>query len=192
LIHVQYLRQTNSPFSCALLCICAQLFSSFRFGPFNDSPFFGHNNIITIYCLIVTLMILNALPKLTSDGKYVWNNFVIAQHLSYDHHHYGKMCQTMVLSQKKIICMLLNKDGESLEFWNFGDVKLTTSAPMAANYFSEEIQSDPAPITTCGWCDTSCIRLYFFWRIIGSNKSWSRLLHINTVWNFMALVIFLQ
>jgi hypothetical protein len=58
------------------------------------------------------------------------------------------MCQTMVLSQKKIICMLLNKHDESLEFWNSGDVKLTTLAPMAAIYSSEEIQSDPAPITT--------------------------------------------
>jgi hypothetical protein len=53
------------------LCSLIHEFFPSRFGPLNDSPFSGHNNIITVYWLIITLIIMNTLPNLTTDGKYV-------------------------------------------------------------------------------------------------------------------------
>lgn len=46
-----------------------------------------------------------------------------------------------------VLCRLFKKNDESIEASNCGEVEQTNSAPMAANYSPEEIQSDPAPIT---------------------------------------------
>jgi hypothetical protein len=46
-----------------------------------------------------------------------------------------------------VLCRLFKKNDESIEVSNCGEVEQTTSAPLAANYSPEEIQSDPAPIT---------------------------------------------
>lgn len=46
-----------------------------------------------------------------------------------------------------VLCRLFKKNDESVEVSNCGEVEQTTSAPLAANYSPEEIQSDPAPIT---------------------------------------------
>ncbi|XP_058786662.1 NAC domain-containing protein 91-like [Vicia villosa] len=46
-----------------------------------------------------------------------------------------------------VLCRLFKKNDESIEVSNCGEVEQTNSAPIAANYSPEEIQSDPAPIT---------------------------------------------
>jgi hypothetical protein len=46
-----------------------------------------------------------------------------------------------------VLCRLFKKNDESLEVSNCGEVEQATSAPLAANYSPEEIQSDQAPIT---------------------------------------------
>ncbi|CAK8567724.1 unnamed protein product [Lathyrus sativus] len=46
-----------------------------------------------------------------------------------------------------VLCRLFKKNDESIEASNCGEVEQTNSAPMAANYSPEEIQSNPAPIT---------------------------------------------
>ncbi|CAI8598646.1 unnamed protein product [Vicia faba] len=46
-----------------------------------------------------------------------------------------------------VLCRLFKKNDESVEASNCGEVEQTNSAPMAANYSPEEIQSTPAPIT---------------------------------------------
>ncbi|GAU48708.1 hypothetical protein TSUD_303210 [Trifolium subterraneum] len=47
-----------------------------------------------------------------------------------------------------VLCRLFKKNDDSLEVSNCAEVEQTTSAPLAANSSSEEIQSDPSPVTT--------------------------------------------